>query len=106
MNISYMLIPGVSKVGYNADKIINIVCNKTKISFEDLKKKNRSRSNVEARQIIFKILRTEIGLTTVKIGEIFNVDHSTVVYGVKQANNLCESNLNFKQKYESIIQLI
>lgn len=49
----------------------------------DLKSKCRKRELVYTRLVLFQYLRTQ-KMTMYAIGNIFNKDHSTVVYGLKQ----------------------
>ena len=45
--------------------------------------KSRKQKYVFARQMSFYYLRNELFWTQIKIGELFNVDHATVIFGIK-----------------------
>jgi len=66
---------------------------------------NRARHKVYQRYYLFLFLRTH-RFTLVEIGKIFGMDHSTVVYGLKQANNMKKDRLflrmtdELRQKFE------
>ena len=51
---------------------------------EDLVSKNRSRPLTTARHVAMYLLRECTGLSLIKIGELFERDHTTVLHGVKK----------------------
>ena len=53
---------------------------------------NRARHKVYQRYYLFSFLRTH-RLTLEEIAKIFGMDHSTVVYGLKQAGNMKKDRL-------------
>ena len=66
---------------------------------------NRARHKVYQRYYLFAFLRTH-RLTLEEIAKIFGMDHSTVVYGLKQAGNMKKDRLflrmtdELRQKFE------
>jgi chromosomal replication initiator protein len=50
----------------------------------DLVSKNRSRPLTTARHVAMYLLRECTGLSLIKIGELFERDHTTVLHGVKK----------------------
>jgi len=71
-------------------EIINGVCNALQVDYHDLKSRNRSNENAEARFIIFQLLRQHTHLSFKAIGELFNRDHSTAMYGVETFSDLVD----------------
>ncbi|MGY3054351.1 chromosomal replication initiation ATPase DnaA [Pedobacter sp. UYEF25] len=65
-----------------AEEIILAVCQALNVGFDDLTSVRKNSEFVEARQIAFKILRDKKHNCDT-IGDLFNRDHSTVLYGVK-----------------------
>ena len=61
------------------------------IQKDGLKKKCRKREKVHKRFYLFHILRRE-GLTYSQIGSLFNLDHSTVIAGIKKYKILRKMN--------------
>src|ERR671919_575767 len=55
---------------------------------EDLVSKSRSRPLTTARHIAMYLLRELTGLSLIKIGELFDRDHSTALHGIKRIENL------------------
>ena len=55
---------------------------------DDLISKNRSRPLTTARHVAMYLLRDCTGLSLIKIGELFERDHTTVLHGVKKIEML------------------
>jgi chromosomal replication initiator protein len=55
---------------------------------EDLASKSRSRPLTTARHIAMYLLRELTGLSLIKIGELFDRDHSTALHGIKRIETL------------------
>jgi chromosomal replication initiator protein len=55
---------------------------------EDLVSKSRSRPLTSARHIAMYLLRELTGLSLIKIGELFERDHSTALHGIKRIETL------------------
>ncbi len=69
----------------------------TGVSYENMKKKTRKPNIVEARYYAMKLLReAEVGSFSF-IGDLFQLDHSTVIRGIKRINMLIETK---QVKYE------
>jgi chromosomal replication initiator protein len=69
------------------------------ITLEQLRSKTRKREIVEARQIYCKLAKKRTKYTLEQIGSAINKDHATVLHSVRTCNNLIETNINFKNKY-------
>lgn len=67
-----------------------------------LMSKTRHRPVVEARQMIFKILRENTILTFSEIGFLFNKNHATVIFGIKSITNVIETNRDTAYKFRII----
>ena len=74
-------------IGQEAKEIISNIEQATGISYSELRSNNRERNTVIARQYamfqLYDILYP-LGYTLTEIGKMFNRDHSTVLYSVKQ----------------------
>ena len=62
-------------------------------SLEDLMLKKRERPLVYARHSIFYALRNR-GFSLTTIGTVFNLDHTTIIHGLKNIDYMFESRLN------------
>jgi chromosomal replication initiator protein len=82
--ILYKLIEQDKKNSLNSDKILISVAEVFGIKKEDILSKSQSRETSLPRQIAMYILRKELELPYMKIGDIFHRDHSTVMTSIKQ----------------------
>ncbi len=88
---------------YHPDELIKNLCAYYRIKPTQIKSSKRDASLVKARQVAMYILRKELGLPFVEIGNILGGrDHTTVMYGVdKVENQLLEK--NFSEEITRII---
>ena len=70
------------------DYILSVISKYSGLSLEDLRKKTRKKSVSQNRQIACYFLLKYTYLTTTKVGQIFDLDHSTVVYSRKNISSL------------------
>jgi chromosomal replication initiation ATPase DnaA len=80
------------------DSIKNSVCKALKINPKKLKSKSRLQSLVYARFIYFHFAKKITNLSLSEIGQSVNMDHSSVIHGLKQAENKFNSRLQDKLK--------
>lgn len=74
---------------YHPDDIINGVCLFYNMKPTQIKSPKRSASLVKARQIIMYLLKTELGLPYVEIGNLLGGrDHTTIMHGVNKIENI------------------
>ncbi|OGH21405.1 MAG: chromosomal replication initiator protein DnaA [Candidatus Levybacteria bacterium RIFCSPLOWO2_01_FULL_38_13] len=74
---------------HHPDEIIKNLCNFYRIKPTQIKSQKRSASLVRVRQIAMYLLRKELGLSLVEIGNILGGrDHTTIMYGVDKIENL------------------
>jgi chromosomal replication initiator protein len=91
----------------NPVDIISIVCEMLQIKESDIKSSTRKREVVEARYIamtLISVANPEMKLKA--IGEIFNRDHSTVLYARETYNKLIASDKTFQGKVALIKQKV
>ncbi len=74
-------IPSLTK-----DFIIDLVCRYFKVSKEDLTSKKRQRKITFSRQVAMYLCRRFTDESLQSIGKLFNKDHATVVYAIKNIN--------------------
>lgn len=72
-----------------AEEIINAVCEVLEVDYDHVMSKNRNKDNVEARFIIFHILKNNVKLTLKQIAELIGgKHHTTVLYGLESFDDL------------------
>ncbi|MFZ4773154.1 MAG: DnaA ATPase domain-containing protein [Chlamydiia bacterium] len=78
------LISQETKEVLSADKILDIVSQSFGIKPEDLLNKSQARESVLPRQISMYLLRSLLKMPYLKIGKVFDKDHSTVMSSIQQ----------------------
>jgi hypothetical protein len=76
--------------------LVAIVGNYYGYNIEDLKKRNRLRERVFARQMMFYFLKNKTQLTESSIAELFDLDRTTIHYGIKVIRNLSNNDKKTK----------
>ncbi len=88
---------------YRPDEIIKNVCDFYKIKPTQIRGEKRSAFLVRARQIAMYLLRKELNLSYVEIGNsLGGRDHTTVMYGVEKIENLL-LNKRFSDEIKKIV---
>ena len=75
----------------------NIVEDELNVSLND---KKRRRSTIDGKKIFYKLVKTYTKISLVKIGALTNNDHSNVLHHLKKANDLYDTDKEFKDKYD------
>ena len=84
---------GEVKKTFHPDDIINNICAYYKIKPTQIKSSKRDASLVRARQVAMYVLKKDLDLTYVEIGNILGGrDHTTVMYGVEKVEKMVETN--------------
>lgn len=88
-------------------RIIKIVCNYFNVSLLDFYSKKRNRIIVQSRQISMYFSR-ELNKYSLSIigNNIGNLDHCTILFGIKQVNNLIQVDSNFRNHIINIEKLL
>lgn len=102
--MNYFSIPAIIRGKRDTTRLVYITSSVTGVKKEQITSKTRERRVVEARQIMFKILREEDQKEFAKIGSYFNKDHATILYGVRNISNLIEVDKEIESKYNEIKQ--
>ena len=84
-----------SRTHIHADDVLEQICEFYQIKLTQLRGPKRDASLVRARQIAMYVLKHELHLTFVEIGNILGGrDHTTVMYGVEKIDGLVDTNTN------------
>jgi len=79
---------------FHPDEIIKNVCEFYKVKETQLKSPKRDAFLVRPRQVLMYLLKKEMGLTFVEIGNLLGGrDHTTIMHGVTKVENLLEKSL-------------
>lgn len=86
-----------------AEDVINAVCSYFRIKTTQLKGPKRDASLVKARQLTMYLLKHELGLTLVEIGNLLGGrDHTTIKHGVDKIEELVENKAAVSQDISGI----
>ena len=88
------------------DKAIELSCEHFGITVEQLKSESRLRNLVDARSICFKVISECSTTTLTRIGEDFGKNHATVLHGTRKAQNLIETDKEFRNAFEKIKNIV
>lgn len=78
---------------FHPDEIIKTLCNYYGLKPTQIKSSKREASLVKARQVAMYILRNELGLSFMEIGNLLGGrDHSTIMHGVDKIEGMLEQN--------------
>lgn len=86
------LIADEHKKALTPEAIIQTVAEYFGVTPEDLESKGQTRDSVQTRQIAMYLCRTKLNIPFMKIGDLFNKNHSTVMSSIKVIQNALESN--------------
>ena len=92
----------------NSEELVEKVVKRVMVNYgitkDELLSKKRNRECVISRQIIMVAMREKFGYTFREIGEYFNKDHSTTIYGINNIKGMSEVNKKFNQELEELIK--
>jgi len=89
------------------DYIQKVVCNYFNLSAEQLINNIRKRETVQARQIAMYFSKSLTKCSLATIGsQIGGKDHATCLWGIKQVNNLIQTDKTFRNQIEEIKKLL
>ena len=84
--------------------ILEFVCSKFDISPNVIKSRSRIRPVAECRMIFYKLVRDlyEDKFSLSELGEFTNRDHTTVLYGIRNVENMHELNYIYKNNISDL----
>jgi len=85
------LVQKNEEVSLSPEKVLSLVADSFGIKTEDILSKSQSREIVLPRQISMYLLRKELKMPYIKIGNVFSRDHSTVMSSIKQITKSIET---------------
>lgn len=94
------------KVVYRSDefkKLLESVAHAFQISVEELSSSVRKKEFAFARHVAMYILKEEKDISVMKIAELFERDHSSVVYAIARIKKHLESDIDMKNKIQALV---
>ena len=92
----------IKKKRVSAKQVIDKVAKYYDVSSKDLYGKSRVKNIKSARQVAMYLLNDELGLSTIKIGNEFDKDHTTIMHGIKVIKNNLKLNFNLREQIAEI----
>lgn len=86
--------------------LIGIMAEEFDITEKMILSSNRCREAVTARMFLIKLLRIYTKYTKSRIGKLFNRDHSTVIYALNTFEDLCETEMAFRERFGKIYERV
>jgi hypothetical protein len=86
-------------------KVLNAIEASLNINFDKLSGKKREREIVDARHLYSYFMR-QYGFSLNTIAQSINRDHASVLFGIRKVENLVAIDNVFKQKFDSVEELI
>ncbi len=87
----------------HSDDVITAICEFYRVKPTQLKGPKRDAALVRARQVAMYLLKTELGLTLVEIGNLLGGrDHTTVMHGVEKIESLVENKAEIAHEIKGI----
>jgi len=83
------------KRNISPEDIIHIVSSYLKIPYQEIKARTQKKEISLARHISIFLCRDLLELSLLKLGEIFNRNHSTILYSIKKVKKMSELDVNF-----------
>ena len=92
---------------FHSEDIIESTCKYYNLKPTQLKGPKRDASLVRARQVTMYLLKKELGLTFVEIGNVLGGrDHTTIMYGVEKVENMLENLPTLTQDIQGITKML
>jgi chromosomal replication initiation ATPase DnaA len=87
-------------------QVMQIVCDVHKVSIADFILYSRKREFVEARFQFAATLLIQFHYTYMKVGELLNKDHSTIIHSIRQHCDFYDTIANYKTRYNQVLNRI
>lgn len=87
-------------------QVMQIVCDVHKVSIADLILYSRKREFVEARFQFAATLLIQFHYTYMKVGELLNKDHSTIIHSIRQHCDFYDTIASYKTRYNQVLNRI
>ena len=87
-------------------QVIDKVAKYYNLSSKDLYGESRIKDIKNARQVAMYLMNEQLGLSTVKIGNEFKKDHTTIMHGIKVIKNALKTDFNLRTKISDLREKI
>ncbi len=88
------------------DFIVELVCDISHLTRQELFSKARQRHLVDARRLAFALMRELFGLPYTTISKYFGKNHASIIHSIKLHKNLLEFDAIYRGRYTKIFRLM
>lgn len=104
IGIKSMSWPSKKPIRPDEEFVIKEVCEVYEVSPFELRLRARNRRIIEPKQVAMSLLRRYFPLKSLKnIGELFNNDHSTVIYALETVEGFRLTNRIYRERYQQLV---
>ena len=90
----------------NMDRITDAVCAYLDIPKARILSKSRERHLVDARRMIYNMIRSTYGYSLNSIGIHFKKNHATIIHGIRTHKHLCKYDSHYKKYYSEALGFV
>jgi chromosomal replication initiator protein len=91
---------------YTIDIIATAIKKVTKITYQQIGRKDRHRDVTEARKMYCYFIKQKMNLSLKEIGNSIGRDHTTIIHNIEVFKDLYETDQDFKSKADEVLELI
>jgi chromosomal replication initiation ATPase DnaA len=91
---------------YSIDIIATAIKKVTKITHQQIGRKDRHRDVTEARKMYCYFIKQKMNLSLKEIGNSIGRDHTTIIHNIEVFKDLYETDQDFKSKADEVLELI
>ena len=91
---------------YTIDIIATAIKKVTKITHQQIGRKDRHRDVTEARKMYCYFIKQKMNLSLKEIGNSIGRDHTTIIHNIEVFKDLYETDQDFKSKADEVLELI
>ncbi len=96
----------VKRRAISPKQVVDKVAKYYDLSGKDLYGTSRVKNIKSARQVAMYLLKDQLGLSTVRIGQEFNKDHTTIMHGIKVIETALKTDFNLRQQISDLREKI
>lgn len=90
----------------NIENIVNCISHCSRIPKKELISKNRQRHLVDARKMMYKLIREIYGYPILHIAKHFKKNHATLIHQMREHDKLMDLDTRYAEKFNEIMELL
>lgn len=90
----------------NMDNVSEMVALYLGLSHKNMRSKRRDRQLVDARRIVYNIIKSTYGYTLSFIGNHFKKNHATIIHSIRSHNSLMKYDKHYAEQYTRALSFV